>query len=127
MNPFTAVGSVHRPKVTISLLVLTVALFSLFVLESTAGASPNHSGWAEENGCLWIGEHDYDSQNAEASTFTTDGCDVHVRLAFNGTEVLEDYDDSSAWAAVGSWSVDFDYSDHNAYVPGPYWVGFRLY
>lgn len=123
--------STRMKKLAKSVAVLLLAL-QLALAPLPASASNFHwSGWVTNNACEWRGYHDYDEFGpgyAQAVTYGRGSCsEVGVRLWVNGS-YTPGYGQTSAFAYVSGWGLDFNFSDHNADPEGPPpYVGFRLW
>lgn len=108
----------------ITLLVVAMAL--------PADAKKNHtSNTYTNNGCPWVGYHNWGSGYAEAYTTHFDGTglfctEMQVKLRVNGYTYIDNDADYAAYQ-ISANIYSFSWTDHNANPSGPPpWVGFRM-
>lgn len=115
-------------------LVLGMALVLLVAMALPASAAPNHtSATYTNNGCSWSGYHNYDEDGSDSFAFASTSkrggncVEVSVRMKYGSTTTGYNYGSSYASLYHTGWSLDFQWSDHNADPLGPPpYVGFRM-
>lgn len=119
----------RRPRLVILLAALTLGLST-----SALATSPHQSPYYVNNGCKWLGYHEYSATRVVGITHEeipdTSGFDcaeVSVKIRVNGVDFWG-YHLTYAVATVDGSGLVFTHSDHNADPPGvPPYVGFRMF